>query len=91
MDAFGVLCKDRGVREENAQPKNIEVCVLRSKLINLTLDWELQALALDSQRYRAAGIVERQHLRDNALAYRKCIAKVTEVINDSVLACRTQQ
>ena len=69
--------------------QNTDLSVLRNKLINLTLDWELAALHLDAQRYRANGILERESLRDSALAYRKCIAELTEVLSaNSLLACR---
>jgi hypothetical protein len=64
---------------------NLDVRVLRNQLINLTLDWELEALALDAQRYRAPGAVERENLRDSAIAYRKCIAKLTELLNSSTV------
>ena len=86
----GCLWKNSGGREEG--PGNtLEVRVLRNQLINLTLDWELEALALDAQRYRARVAEEREHFRDSALAYRKCIAKLTELLNSSsILAYKAQ-
>lgn len=86
----GCLWTESGAREQGAR-NELELRVLRNKLINLTLDWELEALALDAQRYREAAPDQREHLRDNALAYRKCIAKLTELLNSSsVLACKTE-
>jgi hypothetical protein len=63
--------------------------VLRSQLVNLTLDWELAALALDARRYKASETVERENLRDSAIAYRKCIAELTGILSaSSLLACK---
>lgn len=79
-------------RVETASPKtadNVEARVLRSRLVNLTLDWELTALSLDAQRYRTSALDEREHLRDSANAYRKCLAELTAVLSaSSLLACK---
>jgi hypothetical protein len=62
---------------------------LRSQLMNLTLDWELTALELDARRYRASEQIERESLRDSAVAYRKCIAELTGILSgSSLLACK---
>jgi hypothetical protein len=80
------LWGDLATRGESG--KDIEAKVLRSRLVNLTLDWELAALALDAKRYRAS-LSERESLRDSATAYRKCIAELTEVLShSSLLACK---
>jgi hypothetical protein len=63
---------------------DVDLRVLRNQLINLTLDWELEALALDAQRYRSQASTERESLRDSAQTYRKCIAKLTELLNSSL-------
>lgn len=54
--------------------------VIRSKLLNLVLDWELEALALDAKRYKSELPEQRESLKHDALLYRKCIAEVTEVL-----------
>jgi hypothetical protein len=83
------LRRSSGVREAGAQ-SNWEVRLLRNQLMNLTLGWELEALALDAKRYRAVGSEQKESLRDSALAYRKCIAKVTELLNSgSISACKS--
>lgn len=86
----GCLWSNVGVRE--IAPRNdLELRILRNKLVNLTLDWELEALALDAKRYRESVADQRDHLRDNALAYRKCIAKLSGLLNSSsLLACKTE-
>jgi hypothetical protein len=82
------LWKNSGAREDGAN--DVELRVLRNKLINLMLDWELEALSLDAQRYRAIRPEDRENLRESALAYRKCITKLTELLNSSsVLACKS--
>ncbi|HTG45681.1 MAG TPA: hypothetical protein VK633_14255 [Verrucomicrobiae bacterium] len=69
----------------------LDVRVLRNKLINLTLDWELAAHTLDSQRYKMQASLDRESLRDSSIAYRKCIAELTEILSgSSTLACKTQ-
>jgi hypothetical protein len=71
-------------------PDDVEARVLRSRLVNLTLDWELKALSLDAQRYRTAALDERESLRDSANAYRKCLSELTAVLSASaLLACKT--
>lgn len=75
---------DAGVRAPETQT-NVEIRFLRSRIINLTLDWELEALSLDAQRYRTSGAEKREQLRDCALAYRKCIAKLTELLDSNAL------
>jgi hypothetical protein len=63
---------------------------LRSRLINLTIGWELAALSLDAQRYRSQLPSERESLRENANVYRKCVAELSEVLGISCLA-RTKE
>ncbi len=59
------------------------------KLVNLTLDWELRALALDARRYCTQSAQERESLRESAAAYRKCAAELTEMLSASaLLACK---
>lgn len=66
-----------------------ELRALKNKLVSLMLDWELEALSLDAQRYRAAQAEERDNLRESALAYRKCITKLTELLSNSTMpACK---
>jgi hypothetical protein len=85
---LGGVSSFRDVSKED----DVEARVLRSQLVNLTLDWELAALALDAQRYRTSGFGERESLRDSATAYRKCIAELTRVLSRSaLLACKPQK
>lgn len=80
--------RDWGFGEDRKH--DVDLRVLRSRLVNLTLDWELAALTLDAQRYKASGPSERECLRDSAVAYRKCIAELTEILSgSSLLACKT--
>ena len=82
MDRLNLWRDARGT--ENADRKgNLEIRVLRNRLVNLTLDWELAALTLDAQRYKASGPVEKESLRDSANTYRKCIAELSEVLSGS--------
>ncbi len=68
---------------------DLETRVLRNRLVNLTLDWELAALTLDAQRYKANGPLEKESLRDSANTYRKCIAELSEILSASpVLAAK---
>jgi hypothetical protein len=68
---------------------DLETRVLRNRLVDLTLDWELAALTLDAQRYKASGQIDKESLRDSANTYRKCIAELSEALSDSsVLACQ---
>jgi hypothetical protein len=78
----GCTAVESGLGSLGGRNQDIDLRILRSQLINLSLDWELEALALDAQRYRAQGTVEKESLRDSAQAYRKCIAKLTELLND---------
>ena len=63
----------------------IETRVLRSKLVNLTLDWELAALTIDTQRYKSQEQIERESLRDTANTYRKCVAELSEILANSTV------
>jgi hypothetical protein len=86
MDRVG-LWTEMGMRD-GGSGNQLEIRVLRNKLINLTLDWELEALSLDAQRYRAIRLEDRENLRESALAYRKCITKLTELLQSSpILSC----
>jgi hypothetical protein len=81
----GVSC-EVPLRDPN---EDVQTRVLRSQLMSLALDWELAALALDAQRYRAAGNEQRESLRDSAVTYRKCIAELSELLSGSaLLACK---
>lgn len=67
----------------------IESRVLRSRLVNLTLDWELAALTLDAQRYKSSAQIERESLRESANTYRKCIAELNDIIaHNPANACK---
>jgi hypothetical protein len=67
----------------------IEIRVLRSKLLNLTLDWELLALTMDAQRYKSHVTTERESLRDCANTYRKCVAELNGILaSSSAAACK---
>jgi len=82
MDRLNLWRDARGT--ENADRKgDLEIRVLRNRLVNLTLDWELAALTLDAQRYKASGPMEKESLRDSANTYRKCIAELSEVLSGS--------
>ena len=61
---------------------DIETRVLRSRLVNLTLDWELAALTMDAQRYKSHAQIDRESLRDSANTYRKCVAELSEVLSN---------
>jgi len=75
---------------EEESKRELHQRVLRNKLLNLTLDWELAALTLDSQRYKAAACTERESLRDTANTYRKCVSELTEILSgSSMIACET--
>ena len=90
MNSVATWGREFGFTSQTHTPHDVEAQVLRSRLVNLTLDWELAALALDAQRYRTNTTLERESLRDSATAYRKCIAALTEVLSrSSLLACKT--
>ena len=65
---------------DDDRKNEIRTRVLRSKLVNLTLDWELAALTMDAQRYKTITHKERESLRDSANNYRKCVAELNQVI-----------
>jgi hypothetical protein len=70
----------------------IETRVLRSRLVNLTLDWELAALTMDAQRYKSHEQLERESLRDSANTYRKCVAELSEIIAGTAhTSCKREQ
>jgi len=76
--------------QAGAQKTDVEVKMLRSKLVTLTQEWELSALALDAQRYQAPEATERESLSDSATTYRKCIWELTEVLSSSFSwVCKT--
>lgn len=86
-----VAWRDPRAGSEEGKKSDLETRVLRNKLVNLTLDWELAALTMDAQRYKANAPLERESLRDSANTYRKCIAELTDILsNSSVLACKAQ-
>lgn len=66
----------------------VEARMLRSRLVNLTLDWELAALSLDARRYRAMAADERESLRDSATVYRKCISELSALISAGSLVAQ---
>lgn len=71
---------------------DIEARVLRSRLVNLSLDWELAALTMDAQRYKSHTQIDRESLRDTANTYRKCVAELSEVLaNIASPACKTEK
>jgi hypothetical protein len=69
----------------------IESRVLRSRLVNLTLDWELAALTMDAQRYKSHAQLERESLRDSANTYRKCVAELSEVLAAAAAMSRKRE
>ena len=78
MESLGVL--SGGVKHGEMDTR-----VLRSRLVNLTLDWELAALTMDAQRYKSHEQIERESLRDTANTYRKCVAELSEILAHSTL------
>ena len=74
-----------GVASVEDRSGDINTRVLRSKLVNLTLDWELAALTMDAQRYKAHEQIERESLRDTANTYRKCVADLSEILANSTI------
>ena len=83
------MWKDNPPGRDEDRRNEVENRVLRNKLVNLTLDWELAALTMDAQRYKSHGQVERESLRDSANTYRKCVAELNEVLShSSFLACK---
>jgi hypothetical protein len=73
--------EDQSVEEEGAMDNH----VLKSRLINLLLDWELEALSLDARRYRSEAADERESLRRSATLYRKCIADLSTLLGSGSL------
>lgn len=75
-----------GVAMDEQEERRLEMDqrVLRSKLINLSLDWELAALALDGQRYKTPGLTERESLRETSNVYRKCISELAEILGITI-------
>ena len=70
----------------------IETRVLRSRLVNLSLDWELAALTMDAQRYKSHEQTERESLRDSANTYRNCVAELSDIIATTALPrCKREQ
>lgn len=78
-----------GLAGGHERSMEIEARVLRSRLVNLVLDWELAALTMDAQRYKSHEQCERESLRDSANTYRKCIAELNHVltVGHSARAC----
>jgi hypothetical protein len=88
MDRLG-LWRDARIAQGEERKSDLETRVLRNRLVNLTLDWELAALTLDAQRYKANAPLEKESLRDSANTYRKCVAELSEILSASpVLACK---
>jgi hypothetical protein len=88
MDRLGIW-RDSRVGQGEDRKNELETRVLRNRLVNLTLDWELAALTLDAQRYKASGPLEKESLRDSANTYRKCIAELSDILSGSpVLAAK---
>lgn len=73
---FSIDLLERGETES----KENESRVLRNHLTSLVLDWEMAALKLDAERYKAESTAERESLRDSALVYRKCVSELTEIV-----------
>ena len=74
-----------GVASVGACSGEMNTRALRSKLVNLTLDWELAALTMDAERYKSHVQIERESLRDTANTYRKCVAELTEILANSTI------
>ena len=90
MNSAGTWEAMVGSTNQQDHCNHVEAQVLRSRLVHLTLNWELAALALDAQRYRTLAAFEKESLRDSATAYRKCITALTEVLSgSSLLASKT--
>ncbi|MGZ8919852.1 MAG: hypothetical protein ACXW3L_02590 [Limisphaerales bacterium] len=71
---------------------DIETRVQRSRLINLTLDWELRALTMDAQRYKSLDQTERESLKDMANTYRNCVSELSVVLaHITVPACKDEK
>ena len=88
MDRLG-LWRDARTAQTEERKNDLETKVLRNRLVNLTLDWELAALTLDAQRYKASGPLEKESLRDSANTYRKCVAELSDILSCSpVLAAK---
>jgi hypothetical protein len=67
----------------------LDAKLLQNKLVSLALDWEVAALTLDAQRYKAHAATERESLRETANTYRKCVSELSEIISAcSAFACR---
>lgn len=77
------LWRDTRFTENNERKGDLEIRVLRNRLVNLTLDWELAALTMDAQRYKGSGPMEKESLRDSANTYRKCIAELSDLLAGS--------
>jgi hypothetical protein len=84
MDRLNLWQDARSAQNEERKG-DLEIRVLRNRLVNLTLDWELAALTLDAQRYKASGPLEKESLRDSANTYRKCIAELSDVLSGSAV------
>ena len=82
MDRPGIWRDARMAVGENRK-NELEARVLRNRLVNLTLDWELAALTMDAQRYKTHGPLEKESLRDSANTYRKCVAELSEILSAS--------
>ena len=74
-----------GVASVAACSGEMNTRALRSKLVNLTLDWELAALTKDAQRYKSHEQIERESLRETANTYRKCVAELSEILANSTI------
>ena len=61
---------------------DLEAGGLRAKLTTLALNWEIAALTLDSHRYKADTVAERESLRDSAMVYRKCITELAQILGE---------
>jgi hypothetical protein len=79
--------KDPGISPGEQKRFDLETRVMRNRLVNLSLDWELTALTLDAQRYKSCGTaVERESLRDSANTYGKCVAELAELLSKDLSA-----
>jgi hypothetical protein len=66
-------------RLEEQQRLERENRMLRSRLKNLTLSWELKALAFEAQEHTKLN-AENVILKERVSVYRKCISEVTEIL-----------
>ena len=65
---------------------DVGIRILRNKLLNITLDWELTALTIDARRYKTISQTERESLRHSANTYRRCVAELNKILTSTASA-----